>query len=431
MLGKLLAAVLLAQYALAQSVAFPGPGTIASIGAGGGWQHYRSITQDHTKVPNQDATDFPVLFHSPVGTVDTSGTAITLATGDQFPVGMDAIDIAGTTYTFTRTNGTTGTTGSSAGTQTGAAYSGTPYLKTAGNGGLVQHTATQTGGGLGITVPADVIVTTDTGCTTKLAVEWESYSATTGAANFWFKRTLATASDTVQYLCYDDSSVTTYQGDPANVWNSGYQGIWHLADNAANTTVTGSGPMGNAVNQANTSGKTVAGKFGPALSYTATTDWSELSGLTGFSSPGYNWTVCAWVYNTWGGYGALLRNFSTNHLSLYIDPSAIFRASYGGSYLNTTVPLSDNTWYYLCVSDRNTGPPNSYIYINGSADNSYEGNAAMENVATKFGGSEYNDPIGRLDELRFSNVYRSADWIMTEYNSMNDPGTFYIVGSQN
>ena len=33
---------------------------------------------------------------------------------------------------------------------------------------------------------------------------------------------------------------------------------------------------------------------------------------------------------------------------------------------------------------------------------------------------------GIIDELRISNILRSADWIATEYNNQNDPSTFWI-----
>jgi len=37
---------------------------------------------------------------------------------------------------------------------------------------------------------------------------------------------------------------------------------------------------------------------------------------------------------------------------------------------------------------------------------------------------------GMLDEVRISNVARSADWILTEFSNQSDPGSFYTVGSE-
>ena len=37
---------------------------------------------------------------------------------------------------------------------------------------------------------------------------------------------------------------------------------------------------------------------------------------------------------------------------------------------------------------------------------------------------------GKIDEVRISNVARSAGWITTEYNNQNSPSTFYTLSSQ-
>jgi hypothetical protein len=35
-----------------------------------------------------------------------------------------------------------------------------------------------------------------------------------------------------------------------------------------------------------------------------------------------------------------------------------------------------------------------------------------------------------MDEVRVSDVARSADWIATEYNNQSSPGTFCALGSE-
>ena len=36
---------------------------------------------------------------------------------------------------------------------------------------------------------------------------------------------------------------------------------------------------------------------------------------------------------------------------------------------------------------------------------------------------------GQIDEVRVSNIARSAAWIQTEYNNQSSPATFYTVGT--
>jgi len=121
--------------------------------------YWRRITIDHTKVPNTDLNNFPVLI---------SGT-----------------------------------------------YS---YLATTGNGGNV----TSSNG-------YDIIFTSDAAGTSTLPFEQESYNATTGAVIYWVKvPTVSHTTDTVIYLFYGNSGITTDQSNKTGVWDSNYKGVWHL-----------------------------------------------------------------------------------------------------------------------------------------------------------------------------------------------------------
>ena len=135
------------------------------------YSNRRAITIDHTRVPNSDQLNFPMLF---------SGTY--------------------------------------------------PYLATTSNGGSV----TSANG-------YDIFFTSDANGTVPLAFEQESYSPSTGAVNYWVKiPTLSHTTDTVIYLFYGNSSVTTDQSNKSGVWDSNYLGMWHLEDQAANTAVSDS-----------------------------------------------------------------------------------------------------------------------------------------------------------------------------------------------
>lgn len=135
---------------------------------GSAYAHRRTITIDHTKVPNTDQSNFPVLI---------SGT-----------------------------------------------YS---YLATIANGGNVQNANGY-----------DVIFTSDAGCATKLDHEVETYTATTGAVTYWVRVPLLShTNDTTIYLCYGNPAITTEQSNKTGVWDSNFKAVYHLNDQAANTTV--------------------------------------------------------------------------------------------------------------------------------------------------------------------------------------------------
>src|SRR5258706_14400600 len=92
--------------------------------------------------------------------------------------------------------------GSSDSTNFPMLFSGTyTYLKTVGNGGNVTNVNGY-----------DIIFTSDIAGTTLLDFELVNYSASTGTVEFWVRiPTLSHTTDTVIYLFYGNSSITTYQ----------------------------------------------------------------------------------------------------------------------------------------------------------------------------------------------------------------------------
>jgi hypothetical protein len=123
----------------------------------------------------------------------------------------------------------------------------------------------------------------------------------------------------------------------------------------------------------------------------------------------------------WTMYGLLFDN--ANHLRGEISESLTQNAVDG----TTVVPL--NTWTYATVTYDGS---NIRVYFNGSEDatpTALSGSIDTNNVPLSIGRSNYNSDYfnGRIDEVRVSNVARSADWIKTSYNNQNSPSTFYSV----
>jgi len=48
-----------------------------------------------------------------------------------------------------------------------------------------------------------------------------------------------------------------------------------------------------------------------------------------------------------------------------------------------------------------------------------------DNTSTSFASWD-----GKIDEVRISDIARSAGWIATEFNNQNNPGTFYSIGNE-
>ena len=354
-----------------------------------GFSYSRTITIDHTKVPNTNQTNFPVLV-----------------------------------------NGT---------------YS---YLATVANGGNIQNTISFNGQ----TVPADLKFTSDSAGTTLLSWEVASYTSTTGAIEVWVNvPTVATATDTVIYMFYGDSSVLTYQGGAVGaVYDSNYKGVWHLPNG---TTLTANDSTTNA-NNGSVNGLITAttGQIDGAMatpgSGAASVQASDSASLTVTGSLTYE----AWVYPTNTGiYQSIISKVDSGNgnreYSLFLDAGSQSNVYIGlnrstvSPYLsyNNTVGMSSswstNAWNHIVVAV-NAGT-DFRVYLNGALAATISGNYGSTdsgNVAPIFFGEEFNNSFpmvsGKIDEVRVSNTNRSADWIATEYNNQNSPSTFYTLGSQ-
>jgi len=259
------------------------------------------------------------------------------------------------------------------------------------------------------------------------------YNPSTGAILYWVKiPTVSHTADTVFYLFYGNSSVSTDQSNKTAVWDGNYVGVWHLSDNAANTTVTDStinDSNGTAV--ANTNSKSVAGEIGSALSFNGSTDEVTTS-LTRSSS--FTWE--AWInQSTQSGYQSIITVDGSNYVLMDLtggNASFWTADGLGGNTLSVT-GLSAGTWNHLVFVRSGDNLATGYsAYLNGAlSGQASSGSLNIGNPIT-FGfrpDSPSQGWNGKLDEIRISNTARSADWIAIEYNNQHLPSTFAIVGS--
>lgn len=334
-----------------------------------GWQYYRTITLDQ---PAGDLTDFPVL-------------------------------VAGT-------------------------YA---YLATTANGGNVTNASGY-----------DIAFFSDAGLTTMLKFEREQYVAATGQVTYWVKiPTLTSASATVIYMAYGNTSITTSQADVANTWRSSYVGVYHLPDG---TTLTSTDATANNYDADPYSAPTAqTGKIYGGLggSYLTVADQTAFT----LSSGG---TIECWFYKTALGAGTMIDKTTSSvreiMSGILSDNTILFwmTDSTNSSYVGRRAPSTSyslNTWHYAAfVYDGGATNSSCKIYIDGvQVDNSDIGSGGFTSVRNTVSFLNIKKPssglgaelTGTMDEVRISNVTHSSDWLLTQFNSMNDPSTFYVVGS--
>lgn len=291
------------------------------------------------------------------------------------------------------------------------------------------------------------IIFTDGTSTVKLDHEIDQYDGTSGTILMWVRvPTLSYSVDTVMYMYFDNSSISTSQENVAGVWDSNYLGIWHMDDNAANTTVAGSSDVtNNGTNLANTSTKTTNGQIGRGLTYNGSSDYTDTA-AAGTIKAQAQVTISAWVRSAVLDsakhliyYECINSADGYTRIGLAIDASNKFtligRTADGDSltvFIQNSTSLSINTWYYVVGVYDSTNSVNR-LMINGTDQTSSRTQAAFPNTTPNHVPSiaKESDGLyfwnGILDEVRVSKITRTADWSKTEYNNQNSPSTFYSV----
>jgi biopolymer transport protein ExbB len=297
-------------------------------------------------------------------------------------------------------------------------------LKTVANGGKVQNSNGYD------------IIFTDSTETTQLYHEIETYTASTGAIVFWVKiPTLSYTADTTIYMYFDNASISTFQSTATSVWDSNYGGVWHLADNATNTTVKDStSNANNGTAAANTSTKHVTGEIGGALSFNGTSDKVAL-GSTGIPTGNSSYTLSAWfkpnadgVYGIigWGTWG------TTNAVNAFrtdTGPPSLLNYWWGNDLEPASTASLANAWHYGVAKFDGT---TRAVWLDGvqvatdTPGGAHNATASDINIGRTNSTEWFN---GNLDEIRVSNVARSDGWIVTTYNNQSTPGSFLTVGS--
>ncbi|MCZ2152031.1 MAG: LamG domain-containing protein, partial [Bryobacterales bacterium] len=241
---------------------------------------------------------------------------------------------------------------------------------------------------------------------------------------------------------YGNASAADQQNKTA-VWSNGYKGVWHLGENAANTTVADSSGTGNTgTNQANTSSKTAAGKVGNGLTFNGSSDWVSIASSAGLGSGLGSFTISAWVKKSsnstvdaivWHGDDSDGSGASYRFLTLTTGQIQYLVGNWntGKNFKGSTI--ADTNWHYVTMTYDGTTLRG---YYEGIADGSASsGTYTAADKVTRIGSAQasgasnyYADAV--MDEVRIANVARSGDWIATEFNNQNSPGTFYTVGGQ-
>ena len=252
--------------------------------------------------------------------------------------------------------------------------------------------------------------------------------------------TVSSSSDTELYMYYGYPASSNQQ-DVTGTWGEGgaanYKGVWHLneavADEQTSGTHTNSTSASNDGTQNNNS--SMQGMIAGGQDMDGTGDFIDVSSFTGIT--GYPVTISAWSAATVGSNGSFtaagtvgLANdqylgigwSDTTGQTELAARNTVFQ-DIGGTL------IGQNDWTHI-VGVFETATDRRF-YVDGSLANSDTISVTEITNPTIFQmGQRLNDQDGfmNVDEVRISSVVRSLDWIQTEYNNQNDPGSFFWMG---
>jgi PKD repeat protein len=282
----------------------------------------------------------------------------------------------------------------------------------------------------------------------KLSHERESFDGNTGALLAWVKiPSLSKPQFTDIYMYYGNPSAAD-QENKNNVWSNGFKAVWHLKE-----TPGGSGTIKDSTSNTNhgtdlNGPVSAAGKIGNAIYFDGINDVIRIDNSNGNGHSldfltGQAFTISTWVTfpNAQNTHIFGKRDDSMDQYQLGIGslPDVFFRAGGEAGYGST---LSSSTWYYYAVVV-NSNTPN--LFKNGVQETWHDDTGSRPYTFShaacdaSIGARWTTEPTttvnfkGTIDELRVSNVVRSADWLSTEYNNQNNPGVggfINTLGSQ-
>ncbi len=260
----------------------------------------------------------------------------------------------------------------------------------------------------------------------------EYYVSGTGEFVAWVRiPTLKHDEDTEIDMYYGNSSISS---DPSttSTWVD-FHAVYHLGqDDVSDATGQYDGTNSGTVD--------AAGKTGRSQQF----DGTDIIELVGFPNVNSQFTVSLWFNTTDDTHnGRLFSDDATNNgwAFSFGDPGdqrirTFNRGFAGAGVIDAVETFTTGNWYYMnLVVDRVN--EDRIIYANGATSisdlsdvgtwSTDAGNAAIGGEGT---GGENVRFEGYIDEVRVSSVVRDGDWIATEYNNQNSPGTFYSVGSE-
>ena len=292
----------------------------------------------------------------------------------------------------------------------------------------------------------DIVFRDSTGMT-QLDHEIEKYDGNTGTLVAWVRIPAldkVDANETKIYMYYGNCGIKASQENVPGVWDDNYVSVWHLKESGAGTADEYTDSTSNAYHGQGGSGTSsyvpaqiTTGKIANAQDFDGTDDYVDIGDIGTLSNDTY--TVSAWVKPDevvlrrqilWGTISD--GNDERIRLEVYNTYAQNFDDYNMQARTNDGTVVVGN-WYHI-VGTYDYPSQVASIYLNGQSGQTDTSFSQTSNTLSRLTIGNRNQIgeyyfYGIIDELRISNIARSADWIKTSHDNQNNPGTFYQLGN--
>ena len=254
----------------------------------------------------------------------------------------------------------------------------------------------------------------------------------------WVKAPTIDAASNNGYIRMYSGNVAASDAQNVNdVWSNGYAGVWHLNNagaGAVETDSTSNSYTGTVSGSGVTSG---AGAIGDGRTFDSSTDQITASGTN--LNVGGDLTVSFWMKGDAADQPNLYtRVLSKNTVSTGL-PGFEYQRQAGNSGMDTRLDSDvsgnqqkyvgnayDDQWHYVATAlgtVAGSGTPGMSAFDGSTSSFTYNagtvGVANTEDLVIGNGGGN-RQFVGQIDEVRYSTVQRSADWLNAQYRSQSN-----------
>jgi hypothetical protein len=283
--------------------------------------------------------------------------------------------------------------------------------------------------------------------TVKYDHEIESYDPATGEINMWVRvPTLNPGQDFDLWVYYGNPAIVASQENKSGVWQQNYKAVYHLTEDVSGTGTAGtykdstssSNNGGDYVSDTNKGGLVYLGqKFDGSDDYinipsSASLDLVNQSDFTilGCLKPLQNTSnpQDRTLVSSMTGSGTASDILGIDNTGSCGGGANQMISKLGGTEICSGYTLKDDHWQMLTITGTEQGgTDNLKMYYNGDEVKSQNvnfvtNNSAVWNLGIDKSRTANSSIKGQMDEIRISNVARTAGWVKTEYNMITSGG---------